>query len=211
MTAFQRWLSYFAGTVLAVVITYQWVDRPVSLFAHDNLAQYRIFVRLTYIPEPFIPAAALVFLGLGLWLIAKRTLPRCAATVLICSISLMAAESTKNQLKYVFGRFWPETWVQNNPSFIRDGAYGFNFLHGGPGYASFPSGHLAVTCAVVSVLWICYPKFWPLYILPVVAVSVGLGGANYHFVSDMIAGGFIGVTTGWIATAIWNRAVAPAA
>jgi hypothetical protein len=31
--------------------------------------------------------------------------------------------------------------------------YGFNFFHGGHGYASFPSGHTAVTCAVVTVLW----------------------------------------------------------
>ena len=64
------------------------------------------------------------------------------------------AETIKNGLKFVFGRTWPETWVNNNPSFIRDGVYGFNWFHGGAGYASFPSGHMSVTCALAAVLWI---------------------------------------------------------
>ena len=101
----------------------------------------------------------------------------------------IVAELTKIQLKLVFGRTWPDTFRDNNPSFLRDGVYGFNFFHGGHGYAAFPSGHTAVTCAVISVLWIYCPKWRWLYALAVLAVAVGLIGANYHFVSDVIAGG----------------------
>ena len=57
----------------------------------------------------------------------------------------------------MFGRTWPETWTHNNPSLIHDGAYGFNWFHGGPGYELFPSGHMAAICAVISVLW-NFPK-----------------------------------------------------
>jgi membrane-associated phospholipid phosphatase len=99
--------------------------------------------------------------------------------------------------------------VQNNPSFIRDGAYGFNFFHGGPGYASFPSGHTAATCAVISVLWIMVPKWRPLYALVVLAVAAGLIGANYHFLSDVIAGGFVGSSTGWMTAALWQARQSP--
>ena len=128
------------------------------------------------------------------------------AVMLLCGLSLVVADALKNQLKFVFGRTWPETWVSNNPSLIHNGVYGFNPFHGGAGYASFPSGHAASICAVMSVLWICYPRFRPLYVLCVAAVVVGLIGADYHFLSDVIAGGFIGVSTGWIAVALWQTA-----
>lgn len=117
---------------------------------------------------------------------------------------LIVAEVTKNQLKFMFGRTWPETWVQNNPSFIRDGTYGINLFHGGARYASFPSGHSAVTCAVISVLWNLYPNLRAVYLIVVFAVAIGLIGANYHFLSDVIAGSFVGVSTGWMATALWQ-------
>jgi membrane-associated phospholipid phosphatase len=114
------------------------------------------------------------------------------------------AEAIKNQLKFAFGRTWPDTWVNDNPSFIHDGVFGFNPFHGGPGYMSFPSGHLSLTCAIVSVLWIMYPAFRPFYAAVVLAVVVGLVGANYHFLSDIIAGGFVGTSTGWMMTAFWR-------
>ena len=112
----------------------------------------------------------------------------------------------RNQLKYDFGRTWPETWINNNPSLISNGAYGFNFFHGGPGYSSFPSGHMTVICAVTSVLWIYYPKLRVLYALVVAAIALGLLGADYHFVSDIIAGVLLGTVTGWLAVAVQEQA-----
>jgi membrane-associated phospholipid phosphatase len=77
-------------------------------------------------------------------------------------------------------------------------------MHGGAAYQSFPSGHMAATCAVVSVLWIWYPRLRWLVTIAGIAVGVGLIGANYHFLSDVIAGAFIGISIGWMAVAIWN-------
>ena len=61
-----------------------------------------------------------------------------------------------------------------------------------------------MTCALVSVLWILYPQFRVVYALAVVAVVAGLLGANYHFLSDIIAGGFVGISTGWMTTTLWH-------
>lgn len=204
MTAIQRWLLSLATACLASAIAYQWVDRPIALLAHVQLAHHDAFARLTHIPDPFIPLAVIVFIGLGLWSLSGRPLSKIHAATLVCSISLLMAEATKNQLKFIFGRTWPDTWIQNNPSFIHDGAYGFNLLHGGAGYESFPSGHSAVTCAVISVLWMFYPKLRAIYLLVFIAVAIGLIGANYHFLSDIIAGAFVGVSTGWMATTLWR-------
>lgn len=38
----------------------------------------------------------------------------------------------------------------------------------------------------------------------VLAIAISLIGANYHFLSDIIAGAFVGVSTGWMATALWQ-------
>jgi membrane-associated phospholipid phosphatase len=38
----------------------------------------------------------------------------------------------------------------------------------------------------------------------VFAVAIGLIGATYHFLSDFIAGAFVGVSTGWMTTTLWQ-------
>jgi membrane-associated phospholipid phosphatase len=212
MTALQRWLLALLLTTLAVAACYLWIDRPLALLVHAHSTQRETFARLTRLPDPLLPLAAAAFVGFGLWAAAGRPLSNLVAAGVLCSISLIVGETTKSLLKLVFGRLWLDTWVQNNPSFLHDGAYGFNFFHGGAGYASFPSGHTAATCAVISVLWMLYPKLRPLCALAVMAVAVGLIGANYHFLSDVIAGGFIGTSTGWMTVALWQaHGRAPAA
>ena len=51
-------------------------------------------------------------------------------------------------MKYAFGRLWPETWVDNNPSWIHDGAYGFSLSSQRPvkniAGLSVPTGALGI-------------------------------------------------------------------
>jgi membrane-associated phospholipid phosphatase len=200
----RKWFASFVYVAAIVVVSYEWIDRPISFFVHDHLNQNKIFILLQWIPAIFPPLAALAFLTLGLLALSKTNFSAFQVVMLLCSLSLVVADALNKQLKFVFGRTWPETWANNNPSLIHDGVYGFNPLHGGVGFASFPSGHAATSCAVMSVLWICYPRFRPLYVLCVAAVTTGLIGADFHFLSDVIAGGFIGVSAGWTAVAIWQ-------
>lgn len=204
MTAIQRWLVALASTVAAVVVCYYWVDRPLALLVNTLRPHRAIFAHLTYLPDPLILFAAFVFVALGLWVLAARPTGRLTEAGVLCSISLIVGETIKAGLKFAFGRTWPDTWVANNPSFIQDGVYGFNPFHGGPGYASFPSGHTAAICATVAVLWLVYPKLRVLYALAVLSVVVGLIGANFHFLGDVIAGGFVGISTGWMTVALWR-------
>jgi hypothetical protein len=59
------------------------------------------------------------------------------------------------------------------------------------------------------VLWVAYPKLRPLWALMVLAVVIGLIGADYHFVSDIVAGGFLGASTGWLAVMLWDEGALP--
>ena len=211
MSALQKWLAALALTVLAVTVSFLWLDRPLALamYALSSAPKHTLFEPLTHIPDPLIPAAAIAFVILGLSALAGRTLSRFPRTVVLCSFSLAMGQAIKNELKWMFGRTWPETWVENNVSFIRDHAYGFNWFHGGAGYESFPSGHMTATCALISVLWLCYPRFRPVYALAALAVAASLISTNFHFLSDVIAGSFVGASTGWMTVALAER-LAPA-
>jgi membrane-associated phospholipid phosphatase len=206
MKGLRNWCLGFLGTAIAVAASYLWLDQPIALFAHDELQRFQLFEKLTLIPGALVPLAIVAFMALGLRGLSGRPLSRFQSVTLLSGLSLAVAGVIKDQLKFAFGRPWPETWTRNNLSFIRDGAYGFHPFHGGPGYASFPSGHMTMTCTVMAVLWICYPGFRPVYAIAMAAVAVGLVGANFHFLSDVIAGGFLGLSAGWIGVALWEIA-----
>jgi len=198
-------------TVAMVVIAFLWLDRPISYFVHNQLGRVRVFIDLTRIPEIMAVAASVFFPCVAVYVLLRRPFSKFSSVLLVCGISIAVASQIKDHLKVAFGRTWPETWINNNPSLIRDAVYGFNYFHGGAGYNSFPSGHMTVTCAAASVLWMSYPRYRPLVGAMAVAVAIGLIGANYHFVADVIAGGFIGWSTGWIAVLLWNAGLSPIA
>jgi membrane-associated phospholipid phosphatase len=199
-----QWAIAFAVMVVTVFIAYQFLDRPIAFYSAAHFAKKPWFDGLTQIPEYLSRIAVGVFVIAGIFALIGRPLPHCLAVALASSVSLVAASSIKDAIKFAFGRTWPETWVQNNPSLIRDGTYGFNFFHGGQGYASFPSGHTTATCAVMAVLWFCCPRLRALYALVIAAVVIGLIGADYHFLSDIIAGGFLGWLAGWVTLQVWH-------
>jgi hypothetical protein len=62
--------------------------------------------------------------------------------------------------------------------------------------------------APVAVLWARLPHWRLLLALPVLAVAVGLFGADDHFVGDMVAGAYLGAACGiGILAATWRPAV----
>ncbi len=203
---FQKWLLAFGLVSAAVLCCYLWIDRPVALWMHAFQNEYhsRDFLDpLTHFPDPVISAAAAAYLLIGLAALAIR-IRGIGKVAVLCCVSVVMGETIKSGLKWFFGRPWPETWKNNNPSFIGDGAYDFHWLHGGGLYNSFPSGHMTVALALLSVLWIAYPRWRPLYTIAVLGAAVALVGSNYHFVGDVIAGSFLGATVGWITVALFR-------
>jgi membrane-associated phospholipid phosphatase len=99
--------------------------------------------------------------------------------------------------------------VANNPSWIKDGSFGFHPFHGKEGRASFPSGHTTLIATFATVWW---HRVRPLRWLGVgltILVAVGLVGADYHFVGDIMAGAFLGIACASGVLAILFRVPAP--
>ncbi len=201
----RNWCIGLVITAAGVIASDLWLDKPIALFIQRNITDKTIFVWLHRLPVAFLIVSLPILAWCGLSALMSLPFSRVQAVGLACTISFIATNFINNQLKYAFGRTWPETWIQDNPSFIRNGVFGFNPFHGGPSFAAFPSGHVAVVCAVITVLWWSYPKLWPIYSPCVVAVVVGLLGANYHFLSDIFGGMFVGISVGYITAKILKR------
>ncbi len=185
--------------LLSVGFSIAFLDRGIATWSHEHLRGIRAFVWLTWIAEPILSLAAAGLAGLGI----ARLLGRRPGAwgwgrpFLACCLATLLASVLKTQLKYCFGRTWPETWIHGNPSWIAQGVFTFQPFHGGAGWASFPSGHMSVAAASMSVLFLSFPRFRWLWISVVVLVAIGLLGADFHWLSDILAGGFLGTLCGW--------------
>ena len=205
----RRWLGGVLLLVVGVAGCILFVDRPVADFVHARLATQRpLFAALTHIVDPAPVFASLVLVWTLSQIARGRTMSGLEDVLLRTAVSVCAAVLVKDQLKWAFGRTWPETWTNNNPSWIGNGVYGFFPFHGGQGWFSFPSGHTTVICAVTSVLWLHWPRGRPLYAAAALAVTVGLLGADYHWVSDILAGAALGTTVGLVSATFGTRAPA---
>ena len=198
------WLIALVLTAAFCAASYAWFDRPIAFFMHKELEQRALLAQLPRISEWLVVAASVAFVLLGLRGLTGRPLSRLEAVILLCGLSIIVSAALKNELKFMFGRTWPETWINNNLSLMRDGVYGFFFFHGGRGYDAFPSGHTAAVCSAMAVLWLCYPRWRALYAVVVGLVVVGLIGSDFHFLGDIVAGGFVGASTGWLAVLMWE-------
>lgn len=210
----------WAGVVCAflVVMSAVFVDRPVATWIHAHLTDQRFdWFRATYeghlLPVgPFAfmaaPAEALgpfavILFGclaaaeIGGWRTGAR-----GQALLTLATSIFGALEINSVIKRVFGRTWPESWMGDNLSWIHDGVFGFNPFHGGSGWASFPSGHTTVMVAALTVLWSVWPRFRVIWLVIGATEMGGLLGGNYHFVSDLMGGTYLGWVVGLAFTAL---------
>ena len=184
-----------AGSVL-VVVCYFFVDRPVAIFVHRH--QVPRFEELKWLtePPPLVQSWSPLVLVL---LIVRRAFGewrRWQQVLLVACVTLIVADQFRESLGDLCGRYWPETWHNNNPSLIGTGTYGFHPLEIGDDTGSFPSGHAARIAAFAAVFWLALPRGRWLYVILAVPMLVALVGMNYHFVGDVVAGSVLGGIVG---------------
>ena len=193
-------LIAIAICIPAVIICYYFVDRPVAYFVHNHqIARVDEFRWLTE-PPPLVQSWSPLVLVL---LCIRRALGpwrRWQHALFFACISLIVADQIRESLGDLCGRYWPETWRNNNPSLIGTGAYGFHPFEVGDDVGSFPSGHAARILAFFTVFWIALPRGRSLYAILAASMCLALIAMDYHFVGDVIAGSVIGALVGaWAA------------
>jgi membrane-associated phospholipid phosphatase len=201
-----------SGLFLAVIVlTYFFADRQLASALRPHLAGITFFPWLTHIADPLLPLSSIFVVALATRRFIRGTLTVSESALLRICCAVLIAFVLKDELKWAFGRTWPETWIKPlpNPSYFGDGTYGFFPFHGGQAHASFPSGHAAGISSFAGALWFIAPKWRWLWAALVLAVAIGLLGADYHWLSDILAGAALGWATGAAAARIDTRAREP--
>ncbi len=196
-----RTLIAMGVCTIAVVFCYYFVDRQVAFFVQRHTINR--FAELRWLTEPpplvqswspLLLVALCVRRAWGPWRHWQHVL-------FVACVSVIVADQFRQSLGDLCGRYWPETWHDNNPSLIGTGAYGFHPFQVGDDVGSFPSGHSARIVGFFSVFWLTMPRAHWLYAILAVPMLLSLIGMNYHFVGDVIAGSTLGAIVGSYAVA----------
>ena len=183
--------SLIVGVVL-VVLCYFFVDRQVAFFVYNRgINKITLFKWLTY-PPPIVQTWSPVVLAM---LAIRRVVgpwKHWQHTLLVACVSLIVADQFRYSIGDAAGRYWPESWHDDNPSLFGNGTYGFHPFHADDDEGSFPSGHAARIAGFLGVFWLAIPQWRWLYAIVAVPMLAALVAMNYHFVGDVIAGSILG-------------------
>jgi len=101
--------------------------------------------------------------------------------------------------KYIFGRPNTRVWIASRVS------DDFHWFHGGGEFSSFPSGHMAVFSAFFAAVWLFYPRYRSISLGILLALAVALVATNHHFLSDVIAGAYLGLISTCLASVYFEK------
>jgi membrane-associated phospholipid phosphatase len=189
------WIISLLLCTLAVVLAFIYLDVPIAR------RLYGVFRSVESLERGFASAVLLgIEAAVALTLICIRIvrghLSRFGeATALACLTSICAYAVNDSILKLLFG-------VPNPVALMHGSRHAFDFL-AGSSTSSFPSGPMVIAGAVAGVLMRLYrTSTLPLSILLLIAAVLLIAG-DWHFVSDVIAGTFLGISAGFLAGEVW--------
>ena len=132
---------------------------------------------------------------------ARGNLPPFAKALMVaCCASLSAFAANDYVLKFIFGRLGPSDF------FRRPTAHIFYFFQGNQ-QSSFPSGHMVMATAFAMVMMRLQPRTQLILIILLCVGAITLVVGDWHFISDVIAGTFVGGTAGFVAGELWTEHV----
>ncbi len=188
-------------SIVLILISYHFIDRSLASFIYLN--QWRVHLApLAHVVEwpPVVSGFSPFLLLVLLWKNRLKTdVSPFQKMLLLLALSVIFTYVLKNDFKWVFSRYWPETWKNNNLSWIQDHAYGFQWFQGSPFQGadvtgSFPSGHASVSFATFTAIGLSYRRLLKLCLLLASLEALAMVVFNYHFLSDVIAGAALGTT-----------------
>ena len=103
----------------------------------------------------------------------------------LAATAVPAAYLLKTVLQFAFGRTNTRLWLNTGAPLQ------FNWFNGA-GIGCFPSGHMTVFAAFGVAIWYIYPRYGRLAAVVLVLLGTALIATGYHFLSDVIAGAYIG-------------------
>lgn len=189
------WLLSLALCTLLIAVAFTYFDVPIARRVYAILA-FAESLGTGFSSAVLLGIEAAVALALVILRIARGHLsPLRETTVLACLTSICAYAINDSTLKFFFG-------VPNPEAVLNGARHSFNFLGGSSG-SSFPSGHMVLAGAFAGVFMrLCRGSVF-LFSALLLFGAVLLIAGDWHFVSDVIAGAFVGVSAGLLAGEVW--------
>jgi membrane-associated phospholipid phosphatase len=176
-----------AAVMIFSVISYYRIDIPVAIFCKG--LDVRILDTFEWISTLGESTWYLVgAFGLFLYFKHVRLRELLANRALFVFASVAVSGTVTLLIKMIFGRFRPTM-------FFLEGLYGFNFFHPSEDMNSFPSGHAATALSLALALSLLFPRYrLPLFFFGLL-VAISRTVTTAHFLSDTVAGAWIGIIT----------------
>jgi len=193
---FRLWCILLSSTLIGVAICIYWLDVPVALVFVGNIGLAADLGRGLG-SALLVTAQTAVISIIAIVRLTKGKLPPFAKDVFVaCCASLSAFAANDYGLKYLFGRLDPSDYFQNTPERV------FHLFQGTQD-SSFPSGHMVMAAAFAIAMIRLQPRTSPCLIILLCLGAAALIVGDWHFLSDVIAGAFIGGSAGLVAGELW--------
>ncbi len=188
--ATKPWLIATALVCAAVPLSISFVDLPVVHLALGLIPARGVLTKAP-VDLPIMPVLALAGILTGTaFVISKRPMPHWGKAALTAGVAVaLSLCLIEFALKPLFGRSLPT-------EYLAYGTYTFDWFHGRLMLGSFPSGHSAQAASILSVLWAFYPRGRLIWASAFAVLATILVIGQWHYISDIIAGGYIGVAVG---------------
>ncbi len=176
--------TLFVLLFLLIVPLYIYADRPIARYfdTHRDLKPFFEAVTTLGLSQFYLLPSAL------LYLVYRRRKPEIAHAASFVFLSVAVSGILANIVKVIAARYRPKL-------FLHDGLYGFDWFAIGHNVASFPSGHSATAFGAFVAFGYLFPKWRYLFYLLAVLIASSRIVLDAHYLSDVIAGAFLGAMT----------------
>ena len=180
-----------------IIVVHYTLDFTVTQYVHATFGPRSGFINFVHwfanfgLGWPYIVGLGVLFcVARFLWHNQKLTLQSLylfscvAVSGIVCDL-----------LKLVFGRPRPSLWFDHH---LRDFIFfGHRQFHESS-YTSFPSGHATTAASFAVGLMMLFPRLRVIGVLFMVSVAVARILLLRHYVSDVMAGMYLGAMTSWV-------------
>jgi membrane-associated phospholipid phosphatase len=189
------WSVSLVACAATVAFSFVRLDVPVAQYFW-NVGHLRSPLNTAFGSSLILSAESAVILFTVVARLVRGRIPALAETLaMACLVSMCAYAVNDHILKVFFG-------VLNPADVVHGAAHRFNFWMGSEG-SSFPSGHMVLAGAFAGFFMRLHKaSIWLFSALLLIAAGLLLVG-DWHFLSDIIAGAFLGVSAGILAGEGW--------
>jgi membrane-associated phospholipid phosphatase len=189
------WALSLLACAAVVAVAFVRVDVPMALhFWKDS--RFLSPLNQAFGAAIILAAESVVILGVVLVRLVRGHVPAIGETLAIACLSSICAYGINDHvLKVFFGVPVPNDVVH--------GASHILHFYAGSEASSFPSGHMVLAAAFAGVFMRLHRiSIWPLSALLLLGACLLVAG-DWHFLSDVIAGTFLGISAGILAGEGW--------